>query len=239
MGPQGLTGPKGDKGDPGAPGAQGDAGTAGTAGAPGAAGAKGDTGDAGSDGSAGADGAAGAAGPAGPAGPQGAKGEKGDAGAAGPQGAKGDKGDTGPSLLPTAKEVYLDADVTLVPATSVAVTAIRLTAGTYFVNAKTTLAQTAGKGAAGTEIRCAVNGDPASPAVTDDSAATEFAKDVGYDTLAMATTITLAADSTVVLRCLRVEANAGKTFVARETKIIASPLQATDRVAGTAGASGN
>ena len=229
MGPQGLTGPKGDKGDAGANGSDGAAGAQGPAGAAGAQGPAGATGDAGAQGAkgdAGAQGAKGDTGAQGPKGDTGAQGPKGDTGSTGAAGPQGPKGDDGASVLPSAKEVYLDADVVLPAATSVAVTAIRLPAGSYVLQAKTTVVQTNGKGAAGVEVRCSINGDPNAPAASDDTASTEFGKDVGFDTLAMVTTTTLSSASTVVFRCRRfTETDPGKAFAARETKIMAIPLR--------------
>jgi hypothetical protein len=255
MGPQGLTGPqgpagpRGDTGATGAAGAQGAPGAAGAQGPAGATGAQGPSGAAGAQGPAGAAGAqgpAGATGAAGPQGPKGDKGDKGDTGATGAQGPAGPQGPAGESGLPSAKEVYLDADVTLSTNAPVAVTAIRLTPGTYMLDAKTTIAKVSGSGSV--DFRCTLNGDPASNVATDDSASAEIGSYRGLATLSAQLTISVAANTTVVLRCrgsnLRnfdYEDGASGPLVvaARETKILASPLSATNRVAGTAGASGS
>ena len=248
MGPQGLTGPAGPAGPQGANGDAGPQGAVGAQGAPGATGPAGATGPQGATGVAGAQGPQGETGPAGPKGDKGDKGEKGDKGDAGVTGAQGPTGPQGPageSGLPSAKEVYLDADVTLSTSNSVAVTAIRLTPGTYMLDAKTTIAKLSGSGSV--DFRCTLNGDPAANATTDDSSSAEIGSYRGLASLSAQLTVTYAANTTVVLRCRGSNlrsfeyddgASGPLAVVARETKIVATPLSATNRVAGTAGASG-
>jgi hypothetical protein len=137
------------------------------------------------------------------------------------------------------KEVYLDADVSIPPSGATAVTAIQLPAGTYELLGKTSMVMTAGKGTNGLEFRCWINSANGA-AAADDVAVGEFSKDVGQQTLNMQTTATFASSTTVVLRCA-VDSNmtGSQAMVARETKIIATPLASTNRVAGVAGASGS
>jgi hypothetical protein len=176
----------------------------------------------------------GAQGPAGATGPQGPKGDKGDTGAQGPKGDKGDTGAQGPagaSGLVTAKEVYLDGAVSIPADTTTAVTAIDLPAGSYRLDAVTRLT----KGAGGGDWACSLNGDPAANGAGDDLDSGNFGHTQNTSvTPKMQLTLTLGSASTVVLRCRSTVA-----ATARETKIIATPIGAADRVAGTAGASGS
>jgi hypothetical protein len=237
MGPQGLTGPKGDKGDTGAAGSHGAAGAPGSQGPAGADGAQGPAGAAGSQGPGGAVGATGATGATGPQGPKGDKGDKGDTGAQGPKGDKGDTGATGPqgpagaSGMVTAKEVYLDAAVNVPTDTTTAVTAISLPAGSYRLDAVTRLTKAPG----GADWACSLNGDPATSSTTDDVDSGTFGHTQNTSVTAnMHLTATLSSAGTIVLRCRSTAA-----VTARETKIIASPVGAANRVAGSAGASGS
>ena len=236
MGPQGLTGPKGDKGDAGADGANG---------ADGAAGAQGPAGADGAQGPAGADRRARRAGRQGrhratrarrarratrarraPRATPARRARKGDTGATGPQGPAGASG------LVTAKEVYLDSSVALPADTTVAVTAISLPAGSYRLDGVTRLVKGAGTG----DWACALNGDPAAPAATDDVDSGDFGHTqniYGDREHAPHGDARLGLDRRAPLPHLA----GGAT--ARETKIIATPLGAANRVAGTAGASGS
>jgi hypothetical protein len=197
-------------------------------------------------GAVGAAGAIGAAGPAGADGAQGPKGDKGDTGAQGPkgdkgdtgsQGPKGDTGDSGPqgpagaSGMVTAKEVYLDSAVAVAADTTTAITAISLPAGSYRLDAITRLTKAAGSG----DWACSLNGDPAADGTGDDLDSGSFGHTQNTSaTPDMQLTLTLGSASTVVLRCRTTVAT-----TARETKIIATPLGAANRVAGTPGASGS
>jgi hypothetical protein len=131
----------------------------------------------------------------------------------------------------TAKEVYLDSAVALPADTTVAVTAISLPAGSYRLDGVTRL--TKGPGAA--DWACALNGDPTANGTGDDTDSGNFGHTQNHSVTAnLHLTATLSAAGTIVLRC-RTTAAAS----ARETKIIATPLGATNRVAGSAGASGS
>ena len=131
----------------------------------------------------------------------------------------------------TAKEVYLDGAVALPADTTVAVTAISLPAGSYSLDAVTRL--TKGPGTA--DWACSLNGDPAAPTATDDVDSGNYGHTQNNSVTAnMHLTATLSSAGTIVLRC-RTTAAAS----ARETKIIATPIGAANRVAGTAGASGS
>ena len=113
-----------------------------------------------------------------------------------------------------------------------AVTAINLPAGSYRLDGVTRLTKGAGTG----DWACALNGDPAASAATDDVDSGDFGHTQNISVTAnMHLTVTLGSASTVVLRCRT--SLGGVT--ARETKIIATPLGAANRVAGTAGASGS
>jgi hypothetical protein len=242
MGPQGLTGPKGDKGDPGAPGVEGAPGTAGAPGSAGADGPAGPAGPAGVNGADGADGDDGATGPQGPQGDTGAEGPKGDTGAQGPkgdtgeQGPKGDKGDTGAqgpagaSGMVTAKEVYLDGAVAIAANANVAVTAVSLPAGSYRLDAMTRLSKDDGS----STWACALNGTPGTSSASDDQDSGMLWTQTDSATATMQLTATLSSAGTIVLRC-----RASAPLTASETKIIATPLGATNRVAGSAGAGGS
>ena len=127
-----------------------------------------------------------------------------------------------------------------------AITAIKLPAGNYHLTAKTVLAFTAGSGSI--DYRCAINGDPAVSSASDDSAVVEMGSYRGFATLALDLTVSYAAPTTVVLRCRGFNSQdweygggtAGqRTVVARETKIVASPVASVNRVAGTVGATGS
>ena len=132
----------------------------------------------------------------------------------------------------TAKEVYLDSPVSLPADTTVAVTAINLPAGSYRLDGVTRLVKGAGTG----DWACSLNGDPASPAATDDLDSGNFGHTQNTTVTANThLTVTLGSASTVVFRCRTSAAGAS----AHETKIIATPLGAANRVAGTAGASGS
>ena len=155
-------------------------------------------------------------------GAQGHKGDKGDTGAQGPEGASG---------LVTAKEVYLDSAVAIPADTTTAVTAISLPAGSYRLDAVTRLTKGAGTG----DWACSLNGDPTANAAGDDLDSGNFGHTQTTSmTAGMQLTLTLGSASTVVLRC-----RSSLPASARETKIIATPLGAANRVAGTAGASGS
>ena len=181
-------------------------------------------------------GAAGAQGPKGDTGAQGDKGDTGAAGAAGPEGRHrrdaGPQGPAGASGMVTAKEVYLDAAVALPADTTVAVTAISLPAGSYRLDAVTRLTKGAGRG----DWACALNGDPAATAATDDVDSGNFGHTQNTSVTAnMQPHRDAGLGRTIVLRCR----TPCSRVSARETKIIATPLGAANRVAGTAGASGS
>jgi collagen triple helix repeat protein len=188
----------------------------------------------GAQGPGGATGATGAQGPKGDKGDTGAQGDKGDKGDTGAQGPKGDTGAQGPqgqSGLVTAKEVYLDSAVAIPADTNTAVTAISLPAGSYRLEALTRLTKAAGTG----DWACSLNGDPTVNTAGDDLDSGDYGHTQNVSaTASMQLTVTLGSASTVVLRC-----RSSLAASARETKIIATPIGAANRVAGTAGASGS
>src|SRR5207245_2903783 len=113
----------------------------GAAGTQGAKGDKGDRGDKGDTGAQGAAGATGAQGAKGDTGTQGAKGDTGTQGAQGSMGPQGPKGDAG------VAEVYRSVaaqGAAVIPNTgsSVTLTTVNLSAGTYLINAKMWLSNT-------------------------------------------------------------------------------------------------
>ncbi len=90
--------------------------------------------------------------------------------------------------------------------------------------------------AAGTgDWACSLNGDPANSAASDDTDGGSFGHTQNTSATAnMHLTATLSSAGTIVLRC-----RSSLAVGARETKIIATPVGATNRVAGSAGASGS
>jgi hypothetical protein len=131
----------------------------------------------------------------------------------------------------TAKEVYLDSAVNLPADTTVAVTAINLPAGSYRLDGVTRIT----KGPGSADWACSLNGDPTAASATDDLDSGAFGHTQNTSATAnLHLTLTLGSPATVVLRC-----RATTAATANETKIIATPLGAANRVAGTAGASGS
>jgi hypothetical protein len=134
--------------------------------------------------------------------------------------------------LPTAKEVYLESSVAIADGSTVALTAITLPAGSYLLEARTRLAT--GAGGSGT-WSCALNGDPTADSTSDDTDSGTFTTQANTTTATTGVTVTLGSGSAIALRCHV----GGKPATASETRIIATPLAAANRVAGTQGAGGS
>jgi hypothetical protein len=101
-------------------------------------------------------------------------------------------------------------------------------------------------GTGSVDFRCTLNGDPAANAASDDSASAEMGSYRGLATLSTELTVTLTANATIALRCRGSNVQSfgddnspNLNVVARETKIVATPLSSTTRVAGTAGTTGS
>jgi hypothetical protein len=113
-----------------------------------------------------------------------------------------------------------------------------LAAGSDVIVAKTTVVQTASSGgsAANAFTRCTLNGDPSTNSASDDYAETELgradAAESGRATLETQVTVSLAAPTSIALRCRRIN-NSGspRTAVARETKLIAIRVDSITRTA--------
>ena len=206
---QGAKGDKGDNGDKGDTGAQGPKGDTGAQGAQGATGAQGPTGAKGDTGT------------------QGAKGDTGTQGSQGSTGPQGPKGDAG------VAEVYRSVaaqGAAVIPNTgsSVTLTTVNLSAGTYLINAKMWLSNT--QTSKTHYVKCSLVVQDTSAAVVDSDSTTVTVVSAVSASIPGATALPFViANSfptaiTVTLNCQRLDSNTGST-TAFDIKLTAAQVQ--------------